>query len=1392
MNKGFIQYLPAMLILAATWTVLPPLARAQDAVNPCEILNETIDCSGAGFHGAEIDFKTIKLNGKRKNDPMVNVDEALTISTGIRYKKRAKVERTTNFNGGCPPRVETKRIKPEAAITYSATLNGNTYTGNGGSFTVSAPPAIGSYPLVVTFSATAPNGCIDNAPLSEVKTFILDVIDGAYILSVNALTASKRATVLNGDYFLKGQGEEIDLSVTFSSPLSGLPFNANDIVWTVTPTSAGDFTGPNGANGDSVTWTQADDFVSSAEDDLILTVTAPNMQPKTMNLTVYSIESVNARVMLPNATQTFPISAGNIQPGGLKLTKVASRMNKATDVGNTDRIKLRTRTFTAPSLFTELETEMFLPLEPDQANPSLQIIKKATYSESSGTLLVEIQSGPVLGDVNLTWERNRIFGGRKILHREHVQVTSGIPGDTVTLVLDGTNDEGPLTRFKGDSVTVRAIPSAGSFSPGYPKWTISNTGTATINPPGDGDVTFPLAMLPPGEFTLAAKIGDDPSQKDTFEVYVYQVDLDVDADRDADVDDQDDAFEEMWNATKGAIFAVNFDDDDQDGAVDGMGFTDAGIPTGENFYINGSLDVDDIAKLVIPKVGSKKNVQFFLKLNYHDASAIHIFESRTPGAGVLQTGGSNATGWGAHMGTGTGPGVEIDITDVVQNQADVTLGIEGLFFPGGKVGTGSYVFDSEVVIELIAQSGTGNSEIIAANQIAMDKVKLRVAPFLFLPNTNNANEVFMDDDPGADALETAFGGIISRPPGTSHSQWYQDHVQIGFTEFPGAVSHVAFRFPYKQKIEYKDPVTMLPVTEIYWQDDWPEDALFGPDLGLYRFRNTLKHDEITMSPIPGSGDFGGNFEVVPYSDTWKLGRILHGDNATGQLETFFKAQITTGPLALQEPIIVNSSWLEVGHVDEMIGFAPTPGTVGLRPYKVVRADPQLAEKLLKTGANGIDPPSDYAAVFATGNTLHGTARNNFTTQDRVFLFDGASHGYIKFIHPDDINDGETVTISDGTTATTFEFEKSGGTTSGHVAVDISSKTSIAGVRTEFLFAINDTVTSNGLNLKARSDALDGIVVFNTNFVSGTQTISETVGDSGFMVSDMDGGETASNGVDFTGMAGGWVRIYKGPGAGQVAKIQSAGKGWLITDNLGPNTFDTSSQLIWDISNGNLGLFHNIELGISRQKGWFTEPGPMSDYVVAKSCKMWKDRDSGADVPGLWTAYELKEDDPLWEFNDQAQTIIDGVKSQIQTGMGTLSGSDYLRADNNTSDDSISDDPNDDFISVPTFYFGAFNGSSYGVNYIGNIVHHTAVAYNPGLSNFQPVSPTKIYFPKQFMAKNDSGHDVFEKACADIFNDGTTRAYFIDDWDVYHRNKGEIHCGTAAKRDCFPMSWWNIP
>jgi hypothetical protein len=866
--------------------------------------------------------------------------------------------------------------------------------------------------------------------------------------------------------------------------------------------------------------------------------------------------------------------------------------------------------------------------------------------------------------------------------------------------------------------------------------------------------------------------GDGGPCEDHVKITVLRATLLVDSDRNGVVDDAD-----LWVKRRctdcGAIFMVNYDDDDGSGKPDAIDFDDRGEPIDEDFIINGTTDVDDIAPLVIKATGPTDDLQFFLRMEADDLKAVHIFEERIAGANVLWG------GWTNHAGDTSGTMKELDITSYVRSNADVDLGIEALFFPGYQHSSFvSGTFDGQVDVELIVQRSTGAPGVDQSKVICTNKVRLHVAPYLMLPNTQNATEVWMSDQAGADDIAAKFGAVARRGI-PSVSQWFQDHVQIGYTAMPGQNMHVTMRMPYGP------------------QDAWPTVYLIGSSRGLYRFRDTRIYDGAD------SGDIGGNLEVVPPSDEWPLGRIVYGNTMSTNpnpnlpdLPKFLKEQKLAGSQAVQEPFDIDVEWLNVGHVDEIVSFLPG----GTRGFKVVVASPAYAEQLLTVGdlGRGIAPPSDDTALFALGAQASGMASNSITTDSRVYLFDGVAHGLIKVVAGVALSNGETVTISDGVLSQTFEFDKSGSVAPGNAAVPITDAMNTEAVRDALLSAINGST----LNVDAVPDdpplgTPDKLIIINRDFgVAGNVPITETVAPAGFTVQGMAGGEPTADSRDFTTTPWQYVRIYDGQGAGQVGFIDGSsrrGKGWLsVQPELAVETVFVTTTKVTSAPTPNqndppTSLYQAFTpRSPSRMRTgaeWLvSEPGTGSRYIVAENTKHWY-RDSGAPMfdllsfPALFSVLEVKSNTELWDLNAEAETRIGMVKSKIQLEMGSAAGGGFfLRDDGDLMDDSLTGDLDSDFVVVPVIYFGDWSGT---------LTSRGNVAFIPGLANVQPANAAMIVFPKPF-APEGVGMDVFEQAMTAIIGGG---AAFADDWDLYHRLDGEVHCATEVVRMLFGFNWW---
>lgn len=79
----------------------------------------------------------------------------------------------------------------------------------------------------------------------------------------------------------------------------------------------------------------------------------------------------------------------------------------------------------------------------------------------------------------------------------------------------------------------------------------------------------------------------------------------------------------------------------------------------------------------------------------------------------------------------------------------------------------------------------------------------------------------------------------------------------------------------------------------------------------------------------------------------------------------------------------------------------------------------------------------------------------------------------------------------------------------------------------------------------------------------------------------------------------------------------------------------------------------------------------------------------------------------------------------------------------------------------------------------------ANAFVPSAINLQWTDGKVAAVAKQFGPRDADDKDVFEEKIREILGAQTV---FIDTWDRFHLNFGQVHCGSAAVRTPDP-SWW---
>ena len=428
------------------------------------------------------------------------------------------------------------------------------------------------------------------------------------------------------------------------------------------------------------------------------------------------------------------------------------------------------------------------------------------------------------------------------------------------------------------------------------------------------------------------------------------IDIAADTNRDgvanaADPADQDG--EDLWDAAHGASFLANIDDDDQNGVRDV-----------DDEVLGGDADVADLARVMVSAwPEAPDNASGVLTLDDVGAGNIRLWKKGLDGAWVLVAGG---------LGPCNDPMGVCQVVPVVNFSTDeiragLELGVEGLRFRASSV-DGEWNGQVDVRYSILDPE-TGQPVTSTEVPDGVDHLKLRVAPWMLWGNLSPFDRVH------SSAASTKFvSGIRTATDdagldydtytnGSWNDQWTQDFFQTGYTAIPapnGAVQ--GMRIANARPWGRSNNDSQLPIR-------WLEKNYLAPDQGIMAVYKKAHSGD--------SYDSHGNHDLIPpYTkgdQSFPYGRLFIGSGVLKETKAFYDAQ---GP---QSPHFnVDSSWLFVGHIDEVFSYVPaaTP-----RGWKLLVASGRLARKMLEdqvTAGNGgvvmFEGLKWYADVNATGLT----------------------------------------------------------------------------------------------------------------------------------------------------------------------------------------------------------------------------------------------------------------------------------------------------------------------------------------------------------------------------------------------------------------------------------------
>lgn len=413
----------------------------------------------------------------------------------------------------------------------------------------------------------------------------------------------------------------------------------------------------------------------------------------------------------------------------------------------------------------------------------------------------------------------------------------------------------------------------------------------------------------------------------TIDPSIAVIDLRADVNRDGVVkldDPSDDADEETWDRAHGAIFIANIDDDDDRCTVtgeDGTILSDDDLPAcndAADTVVNGVDDEADLAPLrVAPWAGAPDDASATVTLADADVARARLFVRRNGAFEYLPSDGK---------------------LTAAELRAGVELGLEGR-----DVLRDAKRWAGELDVKLTIVGGTRNGAAIAGGS---DTVRLRIAPLLTHHHLEPAVQTFVTD--GGDKISLQFqsdlGDAVTAagvPQGLdtfgTDDIWAQDFFETAYTALPGKDGPHVMRIALRSANIYSDDAS-LPLRR-------------AGRIAFTRFRAKdfagVQQYDPSSDPNMDSLNSMGNFETIPpYTNgeaKWPLGRILRGSIPTFRPDASFARMLDAQ--VVQKPLLVDTSWLLVGHVDETMSFVKTDTPRG---WKLLVNDPTMARKMLES------------------------------------------------------------------------------------------------------------------------------------------------------------------------------------------------------------------------------------------------------------------------------------------------------------------------------------------------------------------------------------------------------------------------------------------------------------
>lgn len=392
-----------------------------------------------------------------------------------------------------------------------------------------------------------------------------------------------------------------------------------------------------------------------------------------------------------------------------------------------------------------------------------------------------------------------------------------------------------------------------------------------------------------------------------------------DTNRDGKVDETDKSGRENWSLSEGALMLFNNDDDNGDL-----------IPDWRDGDVNGENDVADLAIVNIRLAENYRDAQIYISTDADVNNYINIFQK-------------TESGWQP---------VDLSGTEALISRAKIVLGVEAKQFADR---------DWKGVVNLTAIAKKNG------RQIASDSIQIGVVPWLMSPNTAPVKELHVSERGLAnqkfiskitEIIEKTGVTAKINPGGTT---WMQDTKKIGYVQFPT-----------QGKMHNMNVV--LKGNRLQENDQYAR-SLLKENFGWFEVGKPRQLD-----PLNRWADAYGNLEVTPPLPGYPMGRVYYGKagevGMNPDIIDFIKAQKIQGP-----PVDIDTSWLMMRHVDEIISFIPSKTG---KPLMLI-VSPEAGVKLLEELSEENYGKAAINRGLSTQITVRAALKNEKLVQHNLYL-----------------------------------------------------------------------------------------------------------------------------------------------------------------------------------------------------------------------------------------------------------------------------------------------------------------------------------------------------------------------------------------------------------------------